>query len=86
MTSELDGNQEELPLLGHTFIAARKYSIAPNHKPDDFASSKEVSKFINHANEVKAASLATKEGSQLRIIKSAAESSNAKIKKGGPKR
>lgn len=41
----------------------------------------ELSKFINHCNEIKAATAASKEGAQLSIIKTAPESSTSTTKK-----
>jgi len=41
-----------------------------------FLLNQEVSKFINHCNEVKAATVATKDGGYLSIVKTAPESAS----------
>ena len=38
----------------------------------------DLTKFINHANEIKAANKASKEGGDLSIVKSDADTSNSK--------
>jgi len=64
-----------------------KLQKAPNKKTSEYLSSKEATKFINAANESKAAALAGKDGARLTLIKGAeaAERSSAggKKQKGG---
>lgn len=45
--------------------------------PDFLFVKQELSKFINHCNEVKAATSATKEGGQLSIVKTLTESTSS---------
>ncbi|KAG4992401.1 hypothetical protein JHK87_025858 [Glycine soja] len=46
-----------------------KRFVKPSKVTKDMDTDREVSKFINHCNEIKAATLATKDGGQLGIIK-----------------
>lgn len=46
-----------------------------------YCGEQELSKFINHCNEIKAATAANKEGGQLSIVKTAPESSTSTAKK-----
>ncbi|ESR52191.1 hypothetical protein WN944_020659 [Citrus x changshan-huyou] len=58
-------------------IQARKGKryVKPSKITKDMDVDRELTKFINHCNEVKAATLANKEGGQLSIVKPPAESS-----------
>ncbi|PKU61209.1 hypothetical protein MA16_Dca023086 [Dendrobium catenatum] len=47
---------------------------------DDKIVDQELSKFINQCNEIKAANMASKEGSQLSIIKTEEDASNSSKK------
>ncbi|XP_050387756.1 uncharacterized protein LOC126804043 [Argentina anserina] len=51
-----------------------KRNIKPSKFSKDMDSDREVTKFINHCNEVKAATAANKEGGQLSIVKNPPES------------
>lgn len=64
----------------------------PKKKSGDFLAGKDISKFINQANESKAAAMAAKEGAQLRLVKpppaaaaAAAKAGGARAKGGPPK-
>ncbi|PKA55393.1 hypothetical protein AXF42_Ash006595 [Apostasia shenzhenica] len=46
-----------------------KRFMKPSNVTKDMEASRELSKFINQCNEIKAANLASKEGGQLSIIK-----------------
>ncbi|KAJ7524550.1 hypothetical protein O6H91_17G010800 [Diphasiastrum complanatum] len=52
---------------------------APTKKTHEDQLDKEVSKFINQANEVKAATLACKEGARLRLVKAPTETKPKKV-------
>ncbi|KAJ4711525.1 2,3-bisphosphoglycerate-dependent phosphoglycerate mutase [Melia azedarach] len=52
-----------------------KRFVKPSKITKEMDVDRELTKFINHCNEVKAATLANKEGGQLSIIKPSAESS-----------
>ncbi|BAT91297.1 hypothetical protein VIGAN_06261600 [Vigna angularis var. angularis] len=54
------------PLL---FLFAGKRFVKPSKVTKEMDADREVSKFINQCNEIKAATLATKDGGQLGIIK-----------------
>ncbi|KAM5552085.1 hypothetical protein ABKV19_026778 [Rosa sericea] len=51
-----------------------KRNVKPAKFTKDMDADREITKFINHCNEVKAATAANKEGGQLSIVKSAPES------------
>ncbi|XP_068660942.1 uncharacterized protein [Aristolochia californica] len=51
-----------------------KRFVKPSNITKEMDIDREVSKFINHCNEVKAANSASKEGGQLSIVKTALES------------
>ncbi|KAJ8509783.1 hypothetical protein OPV22_000217 [Ensete ventricosum] len=46
-----------------------KRAMKPSKVTKEMEADRELSKFINHCNEIKAASLASKEGGQLSILK-----------------
>lgn len=50
----------------------------PNKKSDEFVSGKEVTKFINKANEMKAATVAAKDGAVFQLLKVAKEQESSK--------
>ncbi|CBI24975.3 hypothetical protein VitviT2T_020517 [Vitis vinifera] len=54
-----------------------KRVVKPSKVTKEMDADREVSKFINHCNEVKAATVANKEGGQLSIVKTPSEPSNA---------
>ncbi|XP_027356411.1 uncharacterized protein LOC113865836 [Abrus precatorius] len=54
-----------------------KRFVKPSKVTKDMDTDREVSKFINHCNEIKAATLATKDGGQLGIIKPPESASGA---------
>ncbi|KAL7126163.1 hypothetical protein ABFS83_14G166900 [Erythranthe nasuta] len=53
-----------------------KRVIKPSKVTKEMETDKELSKFINYCNEVKAATVANKEGGQLSIVKPQADSSS----------
>ncbi|XP_020592497.1 uncharacterized protein LOC110033006 isoform X2 [Phalaenopsis equestris] len=53
-----------------------KRVLNPSNVTDDMKANRELSKFINQCNEIKAANMAGKEGGQLSIIKIEEETSN----------
>ncbi|CAJ2655147.1 hypothetical protein L195_g025559 [Trifolium pratense] len=53
-----------------------KRNIKPSKVTKDMDADREVSKFINHCNEIKAATVATKDGGYLSIVKTAPESAS----------
>ncbi|KAI4357938.1 hypothetical protein L6164_001853 [Bauhinia variegata] len=53
-----------------------KKSVKPSKSTQDMDTDREVSKFINHCNEIKAATIAKKEGGQLSIVKPPPESTS----------
>ncbi|XP_051124649.1 uncharacterized protein LOC127247000 [Andrographis paniculata] len=53
-----------------------KRVVKPSKVTKNMSSDKEVTKFINYCNEVKAATLANKDGGQLSIIKPQLDSSS----------
>ncbi|KAJ7949238.1 2,3-bisphosphoglycerate-dependent phosphoglycerate mutase [Quillaja saponaria] len=59
-------------------IRKGKRYVKPSKVSKDMDIDREVSKFINHCNEVKAATAANKEGGQLSIVKSSESTSDAK--------
>ncbi|KAL8154985.1 uncharacterized protein LOC141661389 [Apium graveolens] len=58
-------------------IRKGKRAIKPSKVTKEMDASRELSKFINHCNEVKAATSATKEGGQLSIVKTLTESTSS---------
>ncbi|CAI9102966.1 OLC1v1001369C2 [Oldenlandia corymbosa var. corymbosa] len=52
-----------------------KRIVKPSKVTKDMDTDRELTKFINYCNEMKAATCANKEGGQLSIVKSAPESS-----------
>ncbi|KAE9584824.1 hypothetical protein Lal_00024404 [Lupinus albus] len=57
-------------------IRKGKRFVKPLKITKDMDADREVSKFINHCNELKAATQANKEGGQLSIVKPPPESTN----------
>ncbi|XP_010279503.1 PREDICTED: uncharacterized protein LOC104613407 [Nelumbo nucifera] len=57
-----------------------KKSVKPSKVTKDMDADRELTKFINHCNEVKAATVANKEGGQLSIVKSPPESTSGSKK------
>ncbi|KAG5565156.1 hypothetical protein RHGRI_001150 [Rhododendron griersonianum] len=53
-----------------------KRVVKPSKVTKEMDADREMSKFINHCNEVKAATAANKEGGQLSIVKPQSESSS----------
>ncbi|KAG8363636.1 hypothetical protein BUALT_Bualt19G0043100 [Buddleja alternifolia] len=53
-----------------------KRVVKPSKVTKEMETDKELSKFINYCNEVKAATVANKEGGQLSIVKTQKDSSN----------
>ncbi|XP_062175275.1 uncharacterized protein LOC133880338 [Alnus glutinosa] len=51
-----------------------KRNVKPSKMTKEMDADRELSKFINHCNEVKAATAANKEGGQLSIVKPSPES------------
>ncbi|XP_031279851.1 uncharacterized protein LOC116138281 [Pistacia vera] len=65
-------------------IRKGKRVVKPSKITRDMDTDRELTKFINHCNEVKAATLANKEGGQLSIVKtSAGSTANKKDEKPG---
>ncbi|KAI3964924.1 hypothetical protein C5167_015348 [Papaver somniferum] len=62
-------------------IRKGKKNLKPNKVTQDMDTDRELSKFINNCNEMKAATAANKEGGQLSIVKAGPESSNGGKKK-----
>ncbi|KAJ8622717.1 hypothetical protein MRB53_031246 [Persea americana] len=58
-----------------------KKFVKPSKISKEMDTDRELSKFINHCNEIKAATAANKEGGQLSIVKTAPESSTSTAKK-----
>ncbi|RWR93777.1 2,3-bisphosphoglycerate-dependent phosphoglycerate mutase [Cinnamomum micranthum f. kanehirae] len=58
-----------------------KKFVKPLKISKEMDTDRELSKFINHCNEIKAATAANKEGGQLSIVKTAPESSTSTAKK-----
>ncbi|KAK7263917.1 hypothetical protein RJT34_31516 [Clitoria ternatea] len=56
-----------------------KRFVKPSKFTKDMDADREVSKFINHCNEIKAATLATKDGGQLGIVKPPPEPSSVEF-------
>ncbi|KAL0285179.1 UNVERIFIED_CONTAM: hypothetical protein Sangu_2790800 [Sesamum angustifolium] len=54
----------------------RKRVVKPSKVTKEMDADKELSKFINYCNEVKAATVANKDGGQLSIVKPQADSSS----------
>ncbi|KDP43585.1 hypothetical protein JCGZ_16872 [Jatropha curcas] len=54
-----------------------KRFVKPSKVTKEMDADRELSKFINHCNEVKAATLANKEGGQLSIVKAPPEPAGA---------
>ncbi|KAM7472543.1 hypothetical protein LguiA_010726 [Lonicera macranthoides] len=59
-------------------IRKGKRVLKPSKVTKEMDADRELSKFINHCNEVKAATAANKEGGQLSIVKTQPDSSSAK--------
>ncbi|KAI0526791.1 hypothetical protein KFK09_002382 [Dendrobium nobile] len=57
-----------------------KRVMNPSNVTNDMKANRELSKFINQCNEIKAANMASKEGSQLSIIKTEEDTSNSSKK------
>ncbi|XP_010927000.1 uncharacterized protein [Elaeis guineensis] len=57
-----------------------KRFVKPSKVTKDIEADRELSKFINHCNEIKAASVASKDGGQLSILKPNADPSNSSEK------
>ncbi|XP_009601982.1 uncharacterized protein LOC107817854 [Nicotiana tabacum] len=57
-------------------IRKGKRAVKPSKNTKQMDVDRELTKFINHCNEVKAATFATKDGGQLNIIKPQPESSS----------
>ncbi|XP_062208449.1 uncharacterized protein LOC133909936 [Phragmites australis] len=55
-----------------------KRVVKPNKFTKDMDADKELTKFINHCNEIKAANLASKEGGDLNIVKPDGDQSKSK--------
>ncbi|XP_011091768.1 uncharacterized protein LOC105172126 [Sesamum indicum] len=53
-----------------------KRAVKPSKVTKEMDADKELSKFINYCNEVKAATVANKDGGQLSIVKPQADSSS----------
>lgn len=53
-----------------------KRFVKPSKVTKDMDADRELSKFINHCNEVKAATVANKEGGQLSIVKPPSDSAS----------
>ncbi|XP_050209016.1 uncharacterized protein LOC126659724 [Mercurialis annua] len=69
--------QKTIPPSRHgktTHTRKGKRVVKPSKVTKEMDSDRELSKFINHCIEVKAAAIANKEGGQLSIVKSATES------------
>ncbi|WOK99106.1 hypothetical protein Cni_G07818 [Canna indica] len=62
-------------------IRKGKRALKPSKMTKELEADKEVSKFINHCNEIKAASLASKEGGQLNILKMETKTNTASSSK-----
>ncbi|CAL5380152.1 unnamed protein product [Camellia sinensis] len=69
VTKEMDADR-----LGEWHIEVMKIDVSD--KTVERNHSEELSKFINHCNEVKAATVANKEGGQLSIVKAQPESTD----------
>ncbi|KMT18776.1 hypothetical protein BVRB_2g028920 [Beta vulgaris subsp. vulgaris] len=69
----------------NSHIRKGKRAIKPSKNTQDMDDNREVSKFINYCNEVKAATVACKDGGHLSIVKSSQESSGGAKSSGGPK-
>ncbi|KAF6140767.1 hypothetical protein GIB67_035194 [Kingdonia uniflora] len=61
-------------------IRKGKRVVKPSKISKDMDADREVTKFINQCNELKAATAANKEGGQLRIVKQAQESAQSEKK------
>ncbi|TVU22625.1 hypothetical protein EJB05_32338 [Eragrostis curvula] len=55
-----------------------KRVVKPNKFTKDMDADKELTKFINHCNEIKAANIASKEGGDLSILKPDGDQSKSK--------
>ncbi|CAN0917275.1 hypothetical protein LINGRAHAP2_LOCUS30192 [Linum grandiflorum] len=62
-------------------IRKGKRNVKPSKTTSEMETDRELSKFINHCNEVKAATMANKEGGQLSLVKSDPKPSNSEKKK-----
>ncbi|XP_004515954.1 uncharacterized protein [Cicer arietinum] len=62
-------------------IRKGKRFVKPSNFTKDMDADREVSKFINHCNEIKAAAVATKDGGFLSIVKTGQESASGADKK-----
>ncbi|XP_008778028.2 uncharacterized protein LOC103697867 [Phoenix dactylifera] len=54
-----------------------KRFVKPCKVTKEIEADRELSKFINHCNEIKAASVASKDGGQLSVLKPGADPSNS---------
>ncbi|KAL3651887.1 hypothetical protein CASFOL_004889 [Castilleja foliolosa] len=75
--------KKSIPLNRHGKITHNrkgKRVVKPSKVTKEMEADKEVSKFINHCNEMKAATVANKEGGQLSIVKPQADSSGGSKK------
>ncbi|KAL8542227.1 hypothetical protein ACS0TY_003187 [Phlomoides rotata] len=83
-TSLFKGQQKKksIPANRHGKISHTrkgKRAMKPSKMTKEITADKELSKFINHCNEVKAATVANKDGGHLSIVKTPADySSGAK--------
>ncbi|CAM0880902.1 unnamed protein product [Alopecurus aequalis] len=59
-------------------IRKGKRVVKPTKFTKDMDADKDLTKFINHANEIKAANMASKEGGDLSIVKADADTSSSK--------
>jgi hypothetical protein len=63
-------------LIGRSILAGKR-AVKPTKFTKDMDADKELTKFINQCNEKKAASLASKEGGDLSILKADVDPSNS---------
>ncbi|CAN7012975.1 unnamed protein product, partial [Brassica rapa subsp. trilocularis] len=59
-------------------INSRKRYMKPSKTTKELDTDRELTKFINHCNEVKAANAACKEGGQLNILKAESQADTSK--------
>ncbi|XP_061353847.1 uncharacterized protein LOC133298548 [Gastrolobium bilobum] len=71
--------KKSIPLNRHGKVPLTrkgKRFVKPSKVTKDMDADREVSKFINHCNEIKAVTLAQKEGGQLNIVQPPPESAS----------
>ncbi|GLT84212.1 hypothetical protein SLE2022_024570 [Rubroshorea leprosula] len=59
----------KIPRLVKVFNNFGKRVVKPSKMTNDIDTDRELTKFISHCNEIKAATVATKDGGQLSIVK-----------------